>query len=92
MKKILKLLAPVLAANLVPLISWAGPVNINTADAATLARELNGIGLSKAEAIVADRKRNGLFKNAIELTRVKGIGGRIIELNKDNIRLADPSR
>ena len=30
----------------------AGPVNINTADAEELSRELNGIGLSKAQAIV----------------------------------------
>ena len=31
----------------------AEPVNINTADAATLASRLNGVGESKAEAIVA---------------------------------------
>jgi len=32
---------------------WAGPVDINTADAATLAKELNGVGPARAQAIVA---------------------------------------
>ena len=35
----------------------AGPVNINTADAKTLAKELTGVGPAKAEAIVKDKKR-----------------------------------
>ena len=40
----------------------AGPVNINTADAETLARELNGVGISKAALIVAYRDSHGAFK------------------------------
>jgi competence protein ComEA len=66
-------------------------VNINTADAQTLAKELNGIGLAKAQAIVADRKRNGMFQTAADLARVKGVGDRLVVLNKDNIRLSEPS-
>jgi competence protein ComEA len=69
----------------------AGPVNINTADAAKLAAELNGVGPSLAEAIVADRQANGNFTTAEELMRVKGIGARIVELNKANILVADPA-
>jgi competence protein ComEA len=69
----------------------AGPVNINTADAATLASELTGVGPALAEAIVADRKANGNFATAEALTRVKGIGERIIEMNKANILVADPA-
>lgn len=69
----------------------AGPVNINTADAATLAAELTGVGPALAEAIVADRKANGNFASPDALTRVKGIGTRIVELNKANILVADPA-
>ena len=69
----------------------AGPVNINTADAAKLAAELNGVGPSLAEAIVADRQAHGNFTTAEELMRVKGIGARIVELNKANILVADPA-
>jgi competence protein ComEA len=69
----------------------AGPVNINTADAATLAAELTGVGPALAEAIVADRQANGSFASAEALTRVKGIGTRIVELNKTNILVSEPA-
>jgi competence protein ComEA len=69
----------------------AGPVNINTADAAKLATELTGVGPALAEAIVADRKTNGNFATPEALTRVKGIGERIVEMNKANILVADPA-
>jgi competence protein ComEA len=65
----------------------AGPVNINSADAATLARELKGIGLKRAQAIVDYRKHNGPFKSADELALVKGIGRRAIDGNRADIRL-----
>ena len=68
----------------------AGPVNINTADAAKLADELQGIGPALAEAIVADRQANGTFPTPEALARVKGIGARIVEINKANILVADP--
>ncbi len=70
---------------LAPLAAWAGPVNINTADAATLAQELKGIGESRARAIVAYREKNGAFTSADQLTGVKGITLRIIEMNRTNI-------
>jgi competence protein ComEA len=69
----------------------AGPVNINTADAAKLATELQGVGPALAEAIVADRKTNGNFATPEALMRVKGIGARIVEINKANILVADPA-
>ena len=69
----------------------AGPVNINTADAAKLATELTGVGPALAEAIVADRQTNGTFATAEALMRVKGIGARIVEINKANILVADPA-
>jgi len=62
------------------------PVNINTADAQALT-QLKGIGLKKAEAIVAWRKANGNFKTIDQLAEVKGIGAKTIDLNREMIRL-----
>ncbi len=76
-----------LIASLLPLASWAGPVDINKADAATLAKELTGIGMAKAHAIVEYREKNGPYKNADDLGKVKGIGGKMVERNRANIRL-----
>jgi len=57
----------------------AQPVNINRADAATIAGSLRGIGLRKAEAIVAYRTEHGPFKSVDELVNVKGIGAKTLE-------------
>ncbi len=63
----------------------ADKVNINTADAATLAAALNGIGPAKAEAIVAYRSENGPFRSADQLAEVRGIGLATVEKNRDLI-------
>lgn len=68
-----------------PVFAFAGPVNVNTADAETISAELQGVGLSKAKAIVEYRQANGLFKSAQDLAAVKGIGSRTIEINRKNI-------
>lgn len=66
---------------------WAGSVNINTADATTLAEGLNGIGIKKAQAIVDYRKQHGPFKSVKDLAKVKGINDTLIEKNKESITL-----
>jgi competence protein ComEA len=76
-----------IAALLLPLCLLAGPVDINTADAKTIARELKGIGLSRAQAIVDYREKNGPFKNADELANVKGVGMKVVEQNRPNIKV-----
>jgi competence protein ComEA len=68
----------------------AGPVNINTADAATLSRELKGIGAAKAQAIVEFRQKNGAFRSVEELSMVKGIGQRLIDQNRTDLRIDKP--
>ncbi len=76
-------------ALLMSMLALAGPVNINTADAETLSRELTGIGLSKAEAIVAYREQNGAFEVPEELLKVKGIGPRVLAANREDIKVRD---
>jgi competence protein ComEA len=59
----------------------AGPVNINTANAQALSENIKGIGLKKAAAIIAYREKNGKFKKVEDLTKVKGIGNKLLEKN-----------
>lgn len=72
-----------------PGIAIAGPVNINTADEDVLVAELNGIGPSLAAAIVRDREENGRYESPEQLTRVRGIGQRVLENNQDFILVED---
>jgi len=87
MRKIVRPLVRTLIVSLLPAAVWAGPVNINTADAETLAAELDGIGLARAQAIVRDRQANGPFGRADDLSRVKGVGEWIVEQNRANIQV-----
>ena len=60
----------------------ADTVNLNTADAATIAAKLNGIGMAKAEAIVAYREAHGPFRSVDQLAEVKGVGLKTVEKNR----------
>ena len=60
-------------------------VNVNQADAATIANTLAGIGLLRAQAIVDYREQNGPFYSAEELTAVQGIGRITVERNMSRI-------
>ena len=69
--------------------AYAAPVNLNTADAAEMADTLKGVGLKKAEAIVAYREQHGPFKSVQDLANVKGIGEKTLADNLDLITVAD---
>jgi competence protein ComEA len=87
-EKATRALVQVLIASLMPVAAvWAGPVNVNTADAPTIAEELDGIGPAKAQAIVEYRQKNGPFRAAEDLLKVEGIGQKVLEQNRGNIRL-----
>lgn len=62
-------------------------VNINQADAATLAQVLVGIGDKKAQAIIEYRQTHGAFTTIEQLDNVKGIGAATIEKNRARVRL-----
>lgn len=68
------------------LAAHAGPVDINSADAATISKELNGVGPSRAQAIVEYREKNGRFATPDDLLKVRGIGPQVLKLNREFIR------
>ena len=63
----------------------AEPVNINTASAEELAKNLNGVGPKKALAIIEYREANGPFFTPKEIINVKGIGPKTFEKNQKDI-------
>ncbi len=73
-------------------LAFAGQVNINTADAETISAELNGIGLSKAQAIVEYRKKHGPFRSVDDVSLVKGIGERTLDKVRADIQVAMPKK
>jgi competence protein ComEA len=66
-------------------VAEVGKVNLNTADAVTLERELLGIGTVKANAIVEYRTANGAFASVDDLLEVKGIGAATLEKNRNKL-------
>ncbi len=63
-------------------------VNINRANEGELT-SLNGIGSSKAQAIILYREMFGPFKTIDELAKVKGIGAKTIEKNRARLQVQD---
>jgi len=75
---------------LAPLIVLAEPVDINTADAQAISESLQGVGLSKAQAIIEYRQKHGPFKSPEDLSLVKGIGERTVEITRADVRVGPP--
>lgn len=84
MLKFIKSLACVVMLLAAPLL-MAEPVDINSATADQLAKQLSGIGPAKARAIIEYRESNGPFKSVDDLDRVKGIGKSTVEKNRSLI-------
>lgn len=65
--------------------TYAENIDINTADVKALAKNIKGIGDKKAQAIVDYRTEHGNFTAVEELTKVKGIGKKIVDKNKASL-------
>lgn len=78
-------------ACLLPCLAFAGPVDINSADAEQLSESLQGVGPAKAAAIVAYREQHGPFRSLDDLTKVKGIGASLLDKNKGLISFGSAS-
>lgn len=61
-------------------------VRINEADAETIARSLEGIGMTRAAAIVDFREEYGDFTTLEDLQLVKGVGEVTLKNNETRIR------
>jgi len=59
-------------------------VNINTADVKELMK-LQGVGRSLAEKIVQYRDAHGLFKKAVDLRKVEGVGDALWAKNRERV-------
>jgi competence protein ComEA len=64
-------------------------VDINRADAQTLAAILDGVGVVKAEAIIRYREMHGGFATVEELANVTGIGMSTVDRNEGRITLGE---
>ena len=60
-------------------------LDINSADAVTIAAALEGVGMVRAQDIVAYREMYGKFRSIDELAEVQGIGSATIEKNRHRI-------
>ncbi|HEB86150.1 MAG TPA: helix-hairpin-helix domain-containing protein [Gammaproteobacteria bacterium] len=87
MKKLLFVLISLFLA--LSVRALAGSVDINTADAHTLALNIKGVGAKKAAEIVRYRGQHGLFKSIEELENIKGIGPKLIEKNRANLLIVN---
>lgn len=72
-----------------PLVFAGEAVNINTANAETLMKILKGVGPDKASAIIAYRQQHGPFKSADQLVEVKGIGKKLVDMNREMITVGE---
>jgi len=80
------------------MLAWAipaladdtGKVNINTAARDQL-MTLEGIGESYADRIIDYRKANGPFQSPMDILKVKGIGDKTFQANKDRIIVKEPT-
>ena len=94
MKRVTMALITMMTVALV--MAWAAPiiaeemglVNINTAGVEQLTT-LDGIGESYAQRIIEFREKNGSFQSPSDLLKVKGIGEKTVEMNKDRIIIKD---
>ena len=63
----------------------AEPVDLNQADAETLAENIVGVGPVLAEAIVAYRLENGPFVSTEQLLKIPGLGRKLLEKNEKSL-------
>lgn len=68
----------------------AESIDLNSADANTIAATITGIGPARAQAIVAYREANGPFASVDDLVLVKGIGESTLGKNRNKLTVDKP--
>lgn len=85
---VLGVLAAVAVAVSAPAFGDGSPINVNTANEAELV-VVNGIGRSKAKAIIAHREANGDFATVDDLRDVSGIGDKLLERVRPQVTVGE---
>jgi len=67
-------------------------INLNTTDAATLDRVMDGVGPAKAAAIIEHRRVHGPFRSVDQLIDVRGIGLATLERNRSRLVVGPATR
>ena len=77
----------------VSMVGVAGSVELNTASAAEIAKQLHGIGLAKAQKIIEYRQRFGPIDTPGGALGDQGIGEKTLEKNRSRMitRLIQPA-
>ncbi len=70
-------------------VALAETVDLNSADAETLAATLHGIGEHRAAAIVEYREANGGFDSVDALADVQGVGPATVENNRERMTVGN---
>ena len=86
---ILRVLVATLVLSFAGLATAGEPLNINTANAETLAEAIKGVGIKRAEAIVAYRQQHGPFKTVDALVQVRGIGQSIVDGSRAQLTVTE---
>lgn len=71
-------------------VAQAASVDINTADAKTLASAITGVGPKRAQMIVDYRAKHGPFKSVDDLAKIKGIGKATVDRNRARLSTGSP--
>ena len=81
-------LATLMLVSIVPLLQAQEPekININQASVEEIA-QLDRVGLKYAERIVKYREDNGPFESPEDILKVRGIGPKTFEANRDRITI-----
>ena len=87
MKFIRTLIVAFVLGSVAPVFAGEPSLDINSANAEQLATIMPGVGLKKAQAIVAHRDTNGPFKTVDELLQVKGIGDSTLARSRERLRV-----
>jgi competence protein ComEA len=61
------------------------PIDINTASAEVLAQAMSGVGLKRAQAIIAYRNEHGPFADIDDLLGVRGIGPKVLDKARERL-------
>lgn len=78
-------LAAYLSLAAITSLAASEPVDINSADAAQIARAMKGVGMKVATRIVTFREKYGLFPSVDALVEVRGVGKKLIYRNQKRI-------